>query len=212
MPNPNNCSTCKYKQCPGPDDPPEQWCYMFRDEPTDVCMQHTGRQILSQPKAPFIDPMDLPIYQCNIDALKGLQGDYERLVEAARKAKPTLVKCYAIMGYRPIAVMVDSFSAGSDLRNHGRRQYLLDLYKQDPIVVTDLWIVDWAVAPGMVLVKWPTGNITVLSPIAGLATPREIPVKLPTENPINELPAMVFSNKGRAGRQYTQNNPYRKTV
>lgn len=39
MPNPNNCNTCKHKQ-----NPDGGWCYMFRDEPTEVCMQHTGRQ------------------------------------------------------------------------------------------------------------------------------------------------------------------------
>lgn len=39
MANPNNCSTCHHK--PNGD---EGWCYMFRDEPTDVCMQHSGRR------------------------------------------------------------------------------------------------------------------------------------------------------------------------
>ena len=38
--NPNNCSTCKYKAM---DDGEGGHCYMFRDEPSDVCMQHTGR-------------------------------------------------------------------------------------------------------------------------------------------------------------------------
>lgn len=37
--NPNNCSTCDHFK-----DPDEGHCYMFRDEPTEVCMQHTGRQ------------------------------------------------------------------------------------------------------------------------------------------------------------------------
>ncbi|MDR6421302.1 hypothetical protein J2801_003590 [Paraburkholderia phenoliruptrix] len=36
--NPNNCATCNHKQ-----NPDGGHCYMFRDEPTDVCMQHTGR-------------------------------------------------------------------------------------------------------------------------------------------------------------------------
>lgn len=40
MSNPNNCATCDYKQIPD-----GGHCYMFRDEPTDVCMQHTGRRI-----------------------------------------------------------------------------------------------------------------------------------------------------------------------
>lgn len=37
--NPNNCSTCEYIQ-----NPDGGHCYMFRDEPEEVCMQHTGRQ------------------------------------------------------------------------------------------------------------------------------------------------------------------------
>lgn len=37
--NPNNCETCDHKQIP----PGGGWCYMFRDEPKDVCHQHTGR-------------------------------------------------------------------------------------------------------------------------------------------------------------------------
>lgn len=39
MANPNNCSTCDYKQHPD-----DGHCYMFRDEPQDVCMQHTARK------------------------------------------------------------------------------------------------------------------------------------------------------------------------
>lgn len=38
MLNPNNCSTCKHKKHPD-----GGWCYMFRDEPSQVCMQHSGR-------------------------------------------------------------------------------------------------------------------------------------------------------------------------
>jgi hypothetical protein len=40
MSNPNNCETCKYH----PDPDAEGHCYMFRDAPTDVCMQHSGRE------------------------------------------------------------------------------------------------------------------------------------------------------------------------
>jgi hypothetical protein len=39
-PNPNNCSTCKYKAM---NDGEPGHCYMFRDEPQEVCMQHSGR-------------------------------------------------------------------------------------------------------------------------------------------------------------------------
>lgn len=38
MENPNNCETCKHKQHPD-----GGWCYMFRDEPRDVCMVHSLR-------------------------------------------------------------------------------------------------------------------------------------------------------------------------
>jgi hypothetical protein len=34
--NPNNCSTCLHKK-----DPDGGWCYMFRNEPTEVCGLHT---------------------------------------------------------------------------------------------------------------------------------------------------------------------------
>lgn len=37
MSNPNNCSTCEWKKTPQ-----GGWCYMFRDEPNEVCMQHTN--------------------------------------------------------------------------------------------------------------------------------------------------------------------------
>ena len=39
MSNPNNCATCDHKR-----NPQGGWCYAFRDEPNDVCMQHTGRK------------------------------------------------------------------------------------------------------------------------------------------------------------------------
>lgn len=38
--NPNNCETCDYingKKI--------GHCYMFKDEPSDICYQHTGRNI-----------------------------------------------------------------------------------------------------------------------------------------------------------------------
>jgi hypothetical protein len=40
MSNPNNCQTCDYTKLNGNR---EGHCYMFSDEPTDVCIQHTGR-------------------------------------------------------------------------------------------------------------------------------------------------------------------------
>ena len=37
MNNPNNCAACDHKQ-----QPQGGWCYMFRDEPTKVCLCHTA--------------------------------------------------------------------------------------------------------------------------------------------------------------------------
>jgi hypothetical protein len=39
MANPNNCSTCEHKQI---NEDNELWCYMFKEEPKEQCMQHTG--------------------------------------------------------------------------------------------------------------------------------------------------------------------------
>jgi len=39
--NPNNCGTCQHKRHPD-----GGWCYMFRDEPTERCYQHTPIQIV----------------------------------------------------------------------------------------------------------------------------------------------------------------------
>jgi hypothetical protein len=38
--NPNNCETCYYKAM-GDE---EGHCYMFKDAPTEVCAQHSGRE------------------------------------------------------------------------------------------------------------------------------------------------------------------------
>lgn len=44
MANPNNCKTCKHKQ----QSSGGSWCYMFRDAPAEVCMQHTARRDMEQ--------------------------------------------------------------------------------------------------------------------------------------------------------------------
>lgn len=46
--NPNNCAACDYHEMQRvieEANPAEQHlhCYMFKDEPNDVCMQHTAR-------------------------------------------------------------------------------------------------------------------------------------------------------------------------
>lgn len=40
MGNPNNCSRCDYRKMPRG----EGWCYMFKNEPTDVCRKHTAQR------------------------------------------------------------------------------------------------------------------------------------------------------------------------
>jgi hypothetical protein len=42
MTNPNNCTTCEYKQMKEVGQQPDQFCYMFQDAPQEQCMQHTG--------------------------------------------------------------------------------------------------------------------------------------------------------------------------
>lgn len=44
MTNPNNCDTCDHKRIPD-----GGHCYMFRQAPTDVCMQHTGHDRFQMP-------------------------------------------------------------------------------------------------------------------------------------------------------------------
>lgn len=39
MSNPNNCAACDHKK-----HPQGGWCYMFREEPTEVCMCHTAHR------------------------------------------------------------------------------------------------------------------------------------------------------------------------
>lgn len=60
MSNPNNCDTCGHKKKQDviekavPQDV-KLHCYMFRDVPTDVCMQHTGRQLNSPIQGSIVD-------------------------------------------------------------------------------------------------------------------------------------------------------------
>lgn len=42
--NPNNCGACDHKRSPD-----GGWCYMFRDEPTEVCAKHTARVAMPAP-------------------------------------------------------------------------------------------------------------------------------------------------------------------
>lgn len=44
MANPNRCEACDYSKLNGNRE--KGHCYMFRDEPDDVCHQHTGRGFL----------------------------------------------------------------------------------------------------------------------------------------------------------------------
>ncbi len=44
MANPNNCSTCKHSAQKSQGS--NGHCYMFKDSPKSVCMQHTGNQAM----------------------------------------------------------------------------------------------------------------------------------------------------------------------
>ncbi len=48
--NPNNCAMCDHKLHPD-----GGWCYMFRNEPEEICMQHTARMT----KAILIDDLSM---------------------------------------------------------------------------------------------------------------------------------------------------------
>lgn len=55
MSNLNNCQTCEYKHIKASDDTGAGWCYMFRDEPTTICHQHTIRQDIARGLEKTID-------------------------------------------------------------------------------------------------------------------------------------------------------------
>lgn len=44
--NPNNCATCKHMINNNDE---ELHCYMFKDEPTEICMQHSWRSSMMSP-------------------------------------------------------------------------------------------------------------------------------------------------------------------
>ena len=54
MSNPNNCSTCEYKTLKASGQA-DGHCYMFREEPTDVCAQHTLRMDLAAGMQKVVD-------------------------------------------------------------------------------------------------------------------------------------------------------------
>ena len=55
MTNPNNCSTCEYNHITTHDGSPDEHCYMFKDEPTGVCAQHTLRLDLAKGMGELVD-------------------------------------------------------------------------------------------------------------------------------------------------------------
>jgi hypothetical protein len=48
--NPNNCAACDHKR-----NPDGGWCYMFRDEPKEVCMRHTARNLSPELKTVLVE-------------------------------------------------------------------------------------------------------------------------------------------------------------
>lgn len=44
--NPNNCETCDHKHCRVSPRDDDLHCYMFKDAPAGVCMQHTSHKMV----------------------------------------------------------------------------------------------------------------------------------------------------------------------
>lgn len=43
--NPNNCQSCDHMHCRAPNgEDADGHCYMFKDSPTERCLQHTGNR------------------------------------------------------------------------------------------------------------------------------------------------------------------------
>lgn len=56
--NPNNCETCNHiNESDG------SHCYMFKDEPVDICYQHTGRNIFKTFKSNINDDLFETFFQ-----------------------------------------------------------------------------------------------------------------------------------------------------
>ena len=73
MPNPNNCDTCTYRK-----DTDGGWCYMFRNEPNEVCPQH---RLSARLRTPIV-VIDLAKAEAIIAAFRAKYPDFhERLKE-----------------------------------------------------------------------------------------------------------------------------------
>ena len=73
--NPNNCATCDHKKRPD-----GGHCYMFRDEPTDVCMQHTGRNGENMGKMTWMDAEELAMHVLGLDENAADDVDFDDLM------------------------------------------------------------------------------------------------------------------------------------
>jgi len=101
--NPNNCSTCAWLKMGDGDG----HCYMFKDAPTEVCMQHTGRvawpfgpmkMLEASPEVRSEDMMDAFFNQALEDSildLHDLEFSYsipEMVADSMRKWKKSMNK------------------------------------------------------------------------------------------------------------------------
>lgn len=103
--NPNNCETCKYKQM---NDDPELHCYMFKDEPTEVCMQHSGREFPTE-----FPPMQMLEISTDVSEFARLPD------ETHEEYKARLEDMFEFPGDEAnIALAVEEIRQAEDLRFH----------------------------------------------------------------------------------------------
>jgi len=95
--NPNNCGTCDYMKMGDGDG----HCYMFKDSPTEECLQHTGRDYFNPMRMLDIVPDDTDVMNALfLQAAEDLEEhdldlDYdmrEAVAEALRKWKKAMSK------------------------------------------------------------------------------------------------------------------------
>ena len=90
--NPNNCETCDYMKMGDGDG----HCYMFKDAPTEECLQHTGRDWGNPMRmmASVKDSMEFILRQA-VDDIAEWELDYDlrdAVAEALRKWKKAMSK------------------------------------------------------------------------------------------------------------------------
>lgn len=79
MSNPNDCSTCEWIADDG-----KGHCYMFFDEPTEICMQHTGKKVK--------DDLNIALEHIGL-ALKPNPGDLTAITAIMGRITPLICDC-----------------------------------------------------------------------------------------------------------------------